>query len=84
MRMTQGGVLTALHNGDVIMKTIINDPPSSAGVFWRLMKSGATVRSDLVARLLADGLIRERRDGLDLIGASSQTYELAPVNELDA
>lgn len=80
-RLTQGKVLTALHGGARIMKTIINEPPSKAGVFYALT-TGQPVRKDLLERLLSDGLIQECADGLDILAKTEQagtfqTYELA-------
>lgn len=74
--LTQGKILLALASGERIMKTIVNEPPSQAGTFFKLT-SGKTVRKSLLDRMLADGLIRECNDGLDLIGGSCQTYERA-------
>lgn len=75
-RMTQGQLLTRMHKGARILKTIINHPPSAAGVFYQLT-SGQAVRVDMLERLLLDGLIRPCSDSLDLLGDNSQSYEIA-------
>ncbi len=75
-KLSQGVVLTALHRGAKIIKTIVNEPPSKRGVFYTLT-DGRPVNSELLERLVQDGLIQESADGLDLFGGNSQSYEIA-------